>query len=133
MGSRYALREIEGAIGYDCRRLDDGRRALFRHTFIHNRVRRDFRERRDVMMVLAASYLANSAFASRPDIGLDNAMDVIRESKSALLRSAFPHLRIDEPKPESSEDFDRYFDELDEIEAAAKAKGQENDIIDKEK
>jgi len=136
--SRYALREIEGAIGRDCRRLEDGRRALFRHTLFHRIARNDFRERRDEISVLSASYIATACMASNPKIGIGRAVEIVSEMRRDLVRSVFPYIDLEEAdkdiedsdKPKSYEDYSEYFDELDRIEEEA-VSGQ-NDIISEE-
>jgi hypothetical protein len=117
--SRYALRELEGAIGYDCRRLEDGRRALFRHTLVHRIARRSFLERRDMMAVMGLSYSSLSSFAANPRLEIDASREVVGGARKALLEIAFPYLDFgDDKKPKTYEDYSEYFDELDEIEAS---------------
>jgi len=118
--SRYALRETEGAIGYDCRLLSDGRRALFRHTALHARSRREFLERRDTMLVLTASMVSNASLLSNPRLDPKLAADIVSDIRSSLLRTAFPYLSMgdDENKEHSRDTYDEYFDELDAIEKA---------------
>ena len=122
MESRYALREIEGAIGYDCRRLEDGRRALFRHTLVHRMARRAFFERRDMMAVMGLSYSALSSFAANPRLDIDASRDVVGGARKSILEIVFPYLDFgDDKKPKTYEDYSEYFDELDAIEAAKSA------------
>ena len=122
MASRYALRELEGAIGYDCRRLRDGRPALFMHTFLHRRARRDFFERRDLVDYLRMSYMSMSCISSNPRISIDEAIDVVAERRSSFMKAIFPYIDIDvnagkKPKEMKYEDYSEYFDELDRLEA----------------
>lgn len=117
MGSRYALRETEGAIGLDCRRLMDGRAAVFRHTPIHKRSRRDFLERRDTMSVLVSSMTATASICSRPGISLDSAVGMVNGIRTSLIKTVFPYLDVDDSSANAKEeDYDAYFDELDRIE-----------------
>lgn len=139
MGSRYALREVEVAIGYDCRRLDGGRRALFRHTGLHKRARRNVLERRDLILALSSSYMATSSLASNPRMDVGSSIDVLQDKREALIQSLFPYFKTDR-REKSYEDYDKYFDELDELdrksasERPAEGSGKEtNDIIKPEK
>ena len=119
MGSRYALRETEGAIGLDCRRLHDGRVAMFRHTRIHRRTRRDFLERRDTMSILAATMLSTASIGSRPGIELRSVYESVNGTRMSLVKTMFPYLDMgEEPHANdaSVDDYDVYFDELDRIE-----------------
>lgn len=119
MGSRYALRELEGAIGYDCRRLEDGRRAVFRHTAIHKKARQAFFERRDLLRVLVASYASTASFAANPRFDTDVSIDVVKGGRSDLVKAAFPYLKTKEDDATKSyDDYSAYFDELDAIEAS---------------
>lgn len=118
MASRYALREAEGAIGYDCRRLEDGRRALFRHTAVHRRARRDVLERRDLSAVLGATYVAAAARAANPRLDVDRASDAVADVRESFVRAAFPYLRQEPRRPRGYDDYGEYFDELDAIESA---------------
>lgn len=132
MESRYALRELEGAIGYDCRRLEDGRPAVFRHTLLHKRAKRGFYERRDAMLVLHASYIAMSALAANPRLDLDVVRDILKDQRSALVNTALPYLKEKEPEEETKEQktsrYDRYFDELDRILAMMPEKDTSNNV-----
>ncbi len=123
--SRYALREIECAIGYDCRMLEDGRKAVFRHTAVHKRSRRSILERRDLMLVIGASYVSSSAIASSLRISSESAYNVVEDRRTALMKTAFPYLGIDEKdeKDEWENDtsvYDKCFDELDAMEEEGK-------------
>ena len=118
MESRYALREIEGAIGLDCRRLRDGRVAVFRHTHIHRRTRREFLERRDIMSVLLAGMMSTASIGSRAGIPLSSAYEAVNGVRSSLIRTAFPYVDMDgdqQPREVATDDYDVYFDELDRI------------------
>lgn len=118
MGSRYALREVEGAIGYDCRRLADGRRAVFRHTALHKAARHSILDRKDELSATIASYVAISSLASNPRFEIDAAKDAVKESWSSIVKVAFPYVEArKETGPKSYEDYSAYFDELDAIEA----------------
>lgn len=139
MGSRYALREVEVAIGYDCRRLDDGRRAFFRHTALHRRSRRDVLERRDLILALSSTYMATSSLASNPKMDVDSSIDVLADKRNELVQFLFPYFKA-EKKEKTYEDYGKYFDELDEIERQAGREGpsegperETNDIIKPEK
>lgn len=132
MESRYALREIEGAIGRDCGRLEDGRRASFRHTFLHRKSRMDFLERRDEIAFLSTSLAATASLASNPRVDVDRAVELVADSRRALFRSVFPYAdAAREERPKDYDDYSEYFDELDRIEKEADT-GQ-NDIISEEK
>lgn len=132
MGSRYALREVEASIGYDCRRLDGGRRASFRHTFLHKRSRRDLLERRDLLRVLGSSYVAMAALSADPRMDLDASLEAIGDVRESLLKSAFPYMKA-KAKPKKYEDYSEYFDELDELERMEKKEALDanapNDIM----
>lgn len=119
MESRYALRELECAIGYDCRFLADGRKAVFRHTSLHKRARRDFYARRDVLMVLQATLLSAASLGSHPRANLKTAADLVIESRKNLIHIAFPYLENEPVKPQK-EDYDAYFDELEAYLASKK-------------
>jgi len=126
---------MEGAIGLDCRRLADGRKAKFGHTFLHRRFRRDFFERRDTVMLLMASYVATAGLASNIMVDLENAKEIVGDRRASLAKAMFPYVEFSVPKrdPEKIEDYDEYFDELDAIDEEQKASNGENDIINKEK
>lgn len=116
METRYALRELESAIGYDCRRLEDGRTAVFRHTGLHRRLRRDFYERRDVIAYYHTAFIAFAAgSAGRPE-----RLDEAEETRQSLLQTAFPYINFDQNRPRQ-ETYDDLFDELDAIIAAKNA------------
>ena len=102
--------------------------ASFRHTFVHKRSRREILERKDMLVVLAASYVSTAAFASSPRVDFDAAAESVHERRADLVRSAFPYIKIEEKKrdPSKYEDYEEYFDELDAIEAA-KAAGSVGD------
>ena len=128
MESRYALRELEGVIGRDSGRLDDGRRALFRHTAFHRRLKRDFFERRDAIDVARVSFLSVSAMFSNPRVSLRDASDAIGDLRMKMLRTVFPYMDFkDVPKRVDEDDLDRYFDELEEIEAKKKAEASKSE------
>ena len=136
MESRYALREIEGAIGYDLRKLEDGRKAVFRHTWLHKRLKRDFFERRDVSMVMACAFVAKACLASRPGLDTASAYDMAEEGRKSMVYVMFPYIKSDSSSGESSEktgkdSYDAYFDELEAIlEKEKKLAGEAgNDII----
>lgn len=114
------MREIEGAIGYDSRLLEDGRRAIFRHTALHRRSRRDFFERKDLMLLLHSSFISNASIGANPRIGLKDAFDMSEQCRRSFVKVAFPYLDIDD-SPSVPEDYDMYFDELDEIEKAKRS------------
>ena len=119
MESRYALREFEGAIGYDCRLLEDGRKAVFLHTWIHRKCRRDILERRDLISVMQCGIMSSASILSHGKIDVDSAIESIDERRRFMFKIAFPYSRFygDTGK---DVDYDRYFDELDEIEASKK-------------
>lgn len=120
MESRYALRELEGVIGLDLRRLEDGRRAVFRHTPLHRRTKRDFFERRDAMAVLSASLMAYAALGNRMEVTWQSCRDTVDEERRMLSEMAFPYLGSSEKsaKDDGAGKYDEYFDELDAIEEA---------------
>ena len=121
MESRYALREIEGAIGYDCRTLEDGRRASFRHTLIHRKARREFFERRDLVMVMQSTYLAMASLSANMRVDLDAARSIAASNRRALVRAAFPYMPEEKKEEVPKEQmYDAYFDELDDIIAREK-------------
>lgn len=124
MGSRYALRSLECAIGYDCRRLEDGRKAVFRHTALSRRARMEFYERRDMMSVLESSLIAYAAFSSHIRVSPEAALDSIGIDRKSLLRIAFPYVDMsgdgNKDKIDPSSEYDQYFDELDAMENARK-------------
>lgn len=121
MESRYALREIEGAIGYDCRTLEDGRRASFRHTLFHRKARRDFFERRDLVMVMQSTYLAMASLSANMRVDLDAARSIAASNRRALVRAAFPYMPEEKSEIiDKDTGYDEYFDELDEIIAKEK-------------
>ena len=127
--SRYALRELEGAIGLDGRTLPDGRRAVFRHTMLHRRIRRDFLERRDLMHFLSMSMLATAAQSSARGINARAAMESMSSDRTSLMRIMFPYLKSDAEDETSDEQrqYDQYFDELDRIaECNADVRGKDN-------
>ena len=110
------MRELEGAIGYDCRFLNDGRRAVFRHTALHKRSRRAFFERRDAMLLLHSSFVSNASLGANPRLDLKDSSEMVDKCRRSFIKMAFPYLEIDE-KPSEPKDYDAYFDELDAIEA----------------
>ena len=120
MESRYALREFEGAIGYDCRLLEDGRKAVFRHTWIHRRCRRYILERRDLISVMQCGIMSSASILSHGKIDVDSAIESIDGRRRSMLKIAFPYIRFDGDRGKEV-DYDQYFDELDEIEASKKA------------
>lgn len=124
--SRYTLRELQGAIGYDCRRLHDGRLAEFRHTFIHRRIRRDFFDRQDAITVINASLMAISSLGSHYRIDITEAADMANASRSSLVKSAFPYMDFKEPEPVKSDkiDVEAIMKELREINARNKKKAE---------
>lgn len=115
MESRYALRSIEGVIGFDSRRLEDGRRAVFRHTIFHKRMRFDFFERRDAMYVLGSKLVSASALLSHPRASFQYAAEYVGEIRDSLARVAFPYVAR-KPAKKDGHEYDKYFDELDELE-----------------
>lgn len=128
LDSRYALREVEVAIGYDCRRLDDGRRAVFRHTPIHTRARMDFLDRRDLSDVAKSSYLAIAALASNPRMDAGVSQNVIQSARESCLRTLFPYVKLEaKNKMNKYEDYEEYFDELDRIE---KEKNEKQEAVE---
>lgn len=110
---------MEGAIGYDCRRLEDGRRAYFSHTTLHRRLKRAFFERRDAMFLIHASFISTASMGSNPRLDFKSSYDIVEGSRRSLLKMAFPYLKIEET-PNKPENYDAYFDELDAIEEAQK-------------
>lgn len=121
MESRYALRELEGAIGYDCRCLPDGRRAIFRHTGLHRSLRREFFERRDLMAAMQSSFVAAAAAGA----GRRAAFDIVEAKRRDMLQVMFPYIHFDAPAPVRTESIDDLFDELDSIIAAQQASQSE--------
>ena len=113
------MREFEGAIGYDCRRLEDGRRALFRHTYVHKRTKRDVIERRDAICMLQASLMSSAGISSHYRIDVDLAFDVISDIRSKLFYLTFPYDGY-RATPHKSDEYDEYFDELDRLDALRK-------------
>ena len=126
MESRYALRELEGAIGYDCRRLEDGRPAVFRHTSLHKRARRDYFELQDVKTAMRCSFVAAAARGARPTIGSEASASMAEEGRIALLKVLFPYNTFDKAPEVKEQSFDELFDELDMISENLKRK-QQND------
>lgn len=114
--SRYALRSLECAIGYDCRRLQDGREARFRHTFLHRRMKMAFFERRDVILMAQASLLSSSSISSSHGADFGSAVEIVSGRRSDLSEALFPYLKRDEPKKIDGQTIDELFDELDEME-----------------
>lgn len=107
---------MQGAIGYDCRRLEDGRIASFRHTGLHRRARRDFFERCDLMSFLKITLSAASSISSNPRLEFSTSMDIVQDNRMSLLKTAFPYMDLDGvEKPNENVDYDALFDELDEI------------------
>lgn len=113
------MRELEGAIGYDCRRLEDGRKAVFRHTWIHRKARREILERRDLIAVLQTSLCSVSALSSHYRLKIDSVVDFIEKRRIDMVRAVFPYVRVEDSKPSEStikgQTIDELFDELDEI------------------
>ena len=127
MGSRYALRELECAIGYDCRGLEDGRRAEFRHTGIHRRAKRNLLERRDAIAVYGFTTCAMAAASSHQRINLSKAIDTIESARCNIVSTAFPYLSGKEaPVRVRQQTMDEMFDELDEIIAKEKSQKEAN-------
>lgn len=124
--SRYALRELQGAIGYDCRRLHDGRAAEFRHTFIHRRIRRDFFERQDAITAINAALMAVSSLGSHVRVDICEASNIANSSRSLLMKAIFPYVDFAETKPVESEKIDvkAIMKELREINARNKKKAE---------
>ena len=127
MESRYALRELQGVIGIDLRRLDDGRSAVFRHTGLHKKIKRDYFERRDVMLVLHASFMSVASVASHARMDIRKAIEVVAEDRSMFIKIAFPYIDVDKSETRSNEEYDKYFDELDEIIAKRKSNSENGD------
>ena len=112
---------------------------MFRHTGLHKRARRDVLERRDLILALSSSYMATSSLASNPRMDVGSSIDVIQDKREALIQSLFPYFKADR-REKSYEDYDKYFDELDELERKSAserpAEGswkETNDIIKPEK
>lgn len=131
MESRYALRELEGAIGSGPPSHSGQRVVKFAHTYLHRRAKRDLFERRDIMAFMMASYVAKSAFASSRYVDFDDAIATLGSLRDSVIKMAFPYVAIKEKKrdPERYDDYKEYFDELDAIEAAEKGRADGNDII----
>ena len=133
MESRYALREIQGAIGRDCRKLEDGRRAVFRHTHLHKAARRYILERADLITVMYSSVISASAVASHHRIDVKSALDRIIESRRELINVAFPYFDLDKKQEDvSNEEYDKYFDMLEKIEKEKEEK-KKNEVKKEEK
>ena len=118
MESRYALREIECAIGRADVSAYGSRRMVFRHTPIHNRLRRDFMERKDAIVVLQASMISMACLGSNPRVDPSYASKLVLEKKNLLSNVVFPYFKIEEQSTTSAsseQDLDAYFDELDDI------------------
>lgn len=110
------MREIEGAIGFDTRVMEDGRTAVFRHTALHKGAKWHFFERRDAMRILEATYVSISArLASK---------ESVKALRDRLVAMAFPYIGSDGAGSNDSDmsQYDKYFDELDRMEAERKAK-----------
>lgn len=113
--SRYALRELEGAIGYDTRRLEDGRRAEFLHTVLHRHARRRFFERRDMAMLLGMTLVSVSELLSKPAFKAKTAVGLVEERRQLLADELFPYLHQDTKRQDDGSEYDVYFKELDAI------------------
>jgi hypothetical protein len=87
--------------------------AVFRHTGLHRRLRRDFYERRDIISYYHAAFVAFAAGSE----GRSERLDEVEDMRNSLLQMAFPyvHFRKEKPRQETVDDL---FDELDEIIAA---------------
>lgn len=134
MASRYALRELEGAIGLDCRTLRDGRKAEFLHTALYKRAKREFFERRDSIEYLRMSYMSVSCISANLRMDLDRMLDSVSRNRVALLSAMFPYVEFDADQENQKdgggdvryEDYEKYFDELDELEKSGYGRQTEN-------
>lgn len=130
MESRYALREVQGAIGHDTRLLPDGRRADFRHTALHRALRRGYFELRDAMFVLHASLISASSLGSHARVDLAKAAEIVANDRRMFVKIAFPYADMSAASSEPTEqNYDTLMDELDayiakeKAELAGKSKG----------
>lgn len=64
--------------------------------------------------------MSSASILSHGKIDVDSAIESIDERRRSMLRIAFPYLRFGGDAGKDV-DYDRYFDELDEIEASKKA------------
>lgn len=67
------------------------------------------------MLLMHSSFISNASIGANPRIGLKDAFDMSEQCRRSFVKVAFPYLDIDD-SPSVQEDYDRYFDELDEIE-----------------
>ena len=116
MESRYALREAQCAIGYDCRRLDDGRRAVFRHTKLHKLSRQYCLELEDIKSIMSSSVISSAAISSHGRIDISSAINNVIDCRKKLISISFPYLDIEGNKTSVEDgDYDKYFEKLDEM------------------
>lgn len=115
MESRYALRSLECAIGYDSRRLHDGRRAIFRHTPIHMRFRMDFMERRDMILLMQTSSICMAMLGANPAIDASRAADSAEAIRTSLFSQTLPYMRTERRNVSQEDAIEEGFDELDRI------------------
>lgn len=135
MESRYALRGLQGAIGNDCRRLEDGRKAVFRHTVLHKRARIDYYERRDAMLVLHASFMSVASLGSHARVDLEKAAEIVDEDRRMFIQVAFPYVHVEHKKTMSEEEENEMlFDEYEAMmkkDAEEKAKSKPTENVEK--
>lgn len=111
---------LEDAIGYDCRRLHDGRAAVFKHTYLHRIARRAFFERRDSILILMTSSVLNACVGSHPKFNVKASLEAVEKNREDLISTMFPYLE-DEVHEREKKDYSAYFDELDAYEAEKRA------------
>ena len=105
----------------DTRHLEDGRRAIFRHSRVLKRAKHDFFERKEAMMIVQSSMLSASALGASMRLDIKSAMEVVEKRRNRLLKAAFPYLEIDSAPPRKN-DSDKYFDMLDRLKAEREKK-----------
>jgi hypothetical protein len=67
-------------------------------------------------MLLQSSFVSNASMGSNPRLDLKESYEVVERCRRSFIKMAFPYLSIGE-SPSEPQDYDEYFDELDEIES----------------
>ena len=99
---------------------------MFRHTGLHKKARRDFLERKDVMLVSRASLAAFAALGSHISAEYSESVELVESARHELMAAAFPYMpkkteQKDKVQEPDGQTYDQLFDELDRIRAELKA------------
>lgn len=97
MDLRYALRELERVIGEPERafnRLEDGRTAVFRHTYISKMIRHSFYERRDISSIISLRASVAVAVCANARIPLSESVRKAYKSIDRLQELLLPYVEV---------------------------------------